>query len=57
MTINKFRSILYAVAKIIGDVQAATHKKPGQAIPNRIARRISGKVTGQLLGKIFPPSR
>jgi len=57
MTINKFRSKLYALAKILGDVQALTHKNPGKAIPKRIGRRIAGKLTGRLMGKLFRPTR
>ena len=57
MTINKFRSKLYALARIAGDVQALTHKKPGKAIPKRIGRRIAGKVTGRLIGSLFKPTR
>ena len=57
MTINKFRSKLYSLAKILGDVQALTHKKPGKAIPKRIGRRIAGKVTGRLMGSLFKPTR
>jgi len=55
MTLSQFRSKLYALAKILGDVQAATHKKPGNAIPKRIGRRIAGKITGRLMGSLFPP--
>jgi len=57
MTLNKFRSKLYALAKILGDVQVVTHKKPAKAIPKRIGRRIAGKITGRIMGSIFPPSR
>ena len=57
MTISKFRSKLYSLAKILGDVQAATHKKPSKAIPKRIGRRVAGKITGRLMGSIFPPTR
>ena len=57
MTLSKFRSKLYALAKIIGDVQAATHKKPGTAIPKRIGRRIAGKITGRLIGSLITPTR
>ena len=57
MTISKFRSKLYALAKLLGDVQAATHKKPGTAIPKRIGRRIAGKITGRIIGSIFPPTK
>jgi len=57
MTISKFRSKMYALANILGDVQAVTHKKPGTAIPKRIGRRIAGKVTGRLIGSLFKPTR
>ena len=46
MTLSRFRSKLYALAKILGDVQAVAHSKPGKAIPKRIGRRIAGKITG-----------
>jgi len=57
MTLSQFRSKLYTLAKILGDVQAATHSKPGKAIPKRIGRRIAGKITGRLMGSLFPPTR
>lgn len=57
MTPNQLRSALYALAKLLGDVQALTHPKPHQAIPKRIARRLVGKATGRLMGKLLPPSR
>jgi len=57
MTISKFRSKLYALAKILGDVQAATHKKPGKAIPKRIGRRLAGKLTGRTIGSLFKPTK
>ena len=57
MTLSKFRGKLYALAKILGDVQAATHKKPGTAIPKRIGRRIAGKITGRLIGSLITPTR
>ena len=57
MTISKFRGKLYALAKILGDLQAITHKNPGKAIPKRIGRRIAGKLMGRLMGKLFRPTR
>jgi hypothetical protein len=57
MTISKFRGKLYVLAKILGDVQALTHKNPGKAIPKRIGRRIAGKLMGRLMGAILPPSK
>ena len=46
MTINQFRSIIYKLARILGDFQALTSKRKG-AIHRRITRRIAGKVTGR----------
>ena len=57
MTISQFRSKLYALAKILGDIQAITHKNPGRAIPKRIGRRIAGKIMSRLMRAIFPPTR
>jgi hypothetical protein len=57
MTLSQFRGKLYAMAKLLGDVQAVTHSKPGKAIPKRIGRRIAGKITGRIIGSIFPPTR
>ena len=57
MTLSKFRSKLYALAKILGDLQAITHKNPGKAIPKRIGRRMAGNLMGRLMGAIFPPSK
>ena len=57
MTLSQFRSKLYALARIAGDVQAATHKNPAKAIPKRIGRRIAGKITGRIIGSIFPPTK
>ena len=57
MTLSQFRSKLYALAKILGDLQAITHKSPGKAIPKRIGRRIAGKLMSRLMSSIFPPSK
>jgi hypothetical protein len=57
MKISQFRGKLYVLAKILGDIQAVTHKNPGKAIPKRIGRRIAGNLMGRLMGAIFPPSR
>ena len=57
MTISKLRGHLYAIAKIAGDVQALTHRKPGTAIPKRIGRRIAGYLAGRGIGSIFKPTK
>jgi hypothetical protein len=48
-TISSFRSILYKAARLLGDVSAVQHGH----VAKRIARRIAGKGTGRLLGKLF----
>lgn len=47
--INKIRSILYKLAKFLGDVNAVQKGK----VTKRIGRRVSGKITGRFLGKLF----
>lgn len=49
MSINKIRSFLYFIARILGDINAVQKGKMGQ----RIGRRVSGKILGRLLRKIF----
>ena len=43
------RSVLYALAKLLGDVNAIQKGK----IAPRIGRRLAGKITGRLLGRLF----
>ncbi|MFN4111599.1 MAG: hypothetical protein ACK4G1_04945 [Ignavibacteria bacterium] len=49
MSINKIRSILYLIARILGDANAVQKGKIGQ----RIGRRFIGKFLGRLIGKLF----
>lgn len=49
MTLGSLRSLLYLIARLLGDVQAARRGRVGQ----RIARRIAGRLTGRLLGRLF----
>ena len=44
-----FRSFLYFLAKILGDINAVSKNKIGR----RVGRRVVGKFTGRLLGKVF----
>lgn len=48
-SINKVRSALYKVARILGDVNAVKRGKPGK----RVARRLAGRATGRGLGRLF----
>lgn len=43
------RSLLYKVARLMGDVNAVQKGRVGR----RVGRRIVGKGTGRLLGKLF----
>jgi len=49
MSINKIRSWLYWVAKILGDINAVRKGK----VKQRIARRIAGKQSQKLMNRIF----
>ncbi len=44
-----FRSMLYTIARLMGDVNAVKKGKVGK----RVARRAAGKATGRTLGKLF----
>lgn len=52
MSINKFRSLLYKTAKVLGDLQAV---KSGSSkkVAKRVGRRVAGKGTGRMLRKLF----
>ncbi len=44
-----FRSFLYALARLFGDINAVKKGKVGK----RVARRTAGRITGRGLGRIF----
>jgi len=44
-----FRSMLYGLAKALGDVNAVKKNKVGR----RVGRRVAGKFTGRGLRKLF----
>jgi hypothetical protein len=46
---SQTRSNLYTTARILEDIQAISEEKVGK----RIIRRLAGRATGRLLGKIF----
>ena len=43
------RSLLYQIAKLMGDVNAVKKGKVGR----RLGRRAAGKVAGKSMGKLF----
>ena len=49
MSIGKTRSLLYLMARLLGDAGAVQRGTVGK----RIARRVAGRATGKLLGKLF----
>ena len=49
MSINSTRSLLYQVARLLGDVNAAQKGKVGTPI----GRRLAGRITGRGLGRLF----
>ena len=49
--VSQFRSFLYSLARLLGDITAISHGP--RAIVKRIARRGAGKATGRMLGKLF----
>ena len=49
MSLNHIRTILYTLAKLLGDVNAVEKGK----ISRRIGRRLVGKLAGRLFGKLF----
>jgi len=49
MSISKTRGLLYKLARLMGDFQAARRGTMGR----RIARRLAGRSTGRALRKLF----
>jgi len=49
MTIGSVRTILYALARILGDVQAVRRGRIRQRVQNRIA----GRILGRFLRRVF----
>jgi hypothetical protein len=49
MSLSKVRSLLYRLARLLGDVNAVEKNK----VPQRIERRLVGRWTARLLGKLF----
>ncbi len=44
-----FRSMLYTIAKLLGDLAALFTGRVGR----RAGRRVAGRVTGRLFGRLF----
>lgn len=50
-SLSQARSVLYGVARLLGDVSAAG--KGPEAALKRAARRAAGRAMGRVLGKLF----
>ncbi len=46
---NGIRSLLYKLARLLGDINAVKKGK----VDKRVARRAAGQITGRGLGRIF----
>ena len=58
--VTAFRSFLYWLARLLGDVQAvrqSARRRSLRPIAKRVGRRLAGKATGRTLGRIFPPTK
>lgn len=49
MSINSLSSLLYRLARVLGDVNAVEKGK----VPQRVERRIVGRAFGRILGRLF----
>ena len=49
MTFAKLRSLLYRLARLMGDVQAVRKQK----VARRIGRRAAGRLSGRALRRLF----
>jgi hypothetical protein len=45
------RSMLYFLARLLGDINAVS--RGPQAMAKRVGRRVVGKITSRLLGRVF----
>jgi|LSQX01.3.fsa_nt_gb hypothetical protein len=51
-SINKTRSFLYTLARLLGDFQAISSGDP-KKIAKRAARKAAGRATGRVFRKLF----
>lgn len=49
MTVNRVHSLLYGLARLLGDVQAVRQGRAGR----RLIRRVAGKLTGRALRRLL----
>jgi len=52
MSIHKTRSILYTIARLLGDFSAVSSGSP-KKIAKRAGRKVAGRAAGKLLRKMF----
>jgi len=51
-SLGGLRSVLYGLARLLGDFQALSSGRPDK-MAKRLARRAAGRVTGRWLGRLF----
>ncbi len=51
--ISQTRSLLYGIARLLGDISAI--QRGPKATAKRIGRRVAGKATGKMLGRLCEP--
>lgn len=49
--ISQTRGLLYGLARLLGDISAVS--KGPKAATKRIGRRVAGRATGKMLGRLF----
>lgn len=49
MSLSSFRSLLYRLARLLGDANAVAKGRLGK----RVERRIAGRFMGRIMGRLF----
>ena len=50
MTVNRVRSLLYGLARLLGDVQAVRRGRVGRRLVRRVAGKLAGRALRRFLG-------
>jgi hypothetical protein len=51
VSLGRLRSFLYALARLLGDVQAV--RKGPKAVGKRVVRRLAGRAAGRVLRRVL----
>lgn len=52
MSVNKTRGVLYKIARLLGDFQAASSGSP-KKVARRAGRRLTGRAAGKAMRRLF----